>query len=130
MLELSLYLVSNCFKECKQWYQQSRAKLSSLCIICSLGQVKVPLDKYIMAIYLFLGKDNFFCYFHTPDIAFCIVGLLSLAAQQDRAAALKYGNPIINGLPDYPHAFLKKRRGYCNRLRPSVRPSVRHSISS
>ena len=24
----------------------------------------------------------------------------------------------------YPHAFLKKRRGYCNRLRPSVRPSV------
>ena len=23
----------------------------------------------------------------------------------------------------YPHAFLKKRRGYCNRLRPSVRPS-------
>ena len=30
----------------------------------------------------------------------------------------------------YPHAFLKKRRGYCNRLRPSVRPSVRHAISS
>ena len=24
----------------------------------------------------------------------------------------------------YPHAFLKKRRGYCNRLRPSVRLSV------
>ena len=24
----------------------------------------------------------------------------------------------------YPHAFLKKRRGYCNRLRPSVCPSV------
>ena len=24
----------------------------------------------------------------------------------------------------YPHAFLKKRRGYCNRLRPSVHPSV------
>ena len=25
----------------------------------------------------------------------------------------------------YPHAlFKKKRRGYCNRLRPSVRPSV------
>ena len=24
----------------------------------------------------------------------------------------------------YPHAFFKKRRGYCNRLRPSVRPSV------
>ena len=24
----------------------------------------------------------------------------------------------------YPHAFLKKRRGYCNRLRPSIRPSV------
>ena len=38
----------------------------------------------------------------------------------------------------YPHAFLKKRWGYCNRLRPSVRlsvrlsvrPSVRHAISS
>ena len=25
---------------------------------------------------------------------------------------------------NYPHAFLKKRWGYCNRLRPSVRPSV------
>ena len=25
---------------------------------------------------------------------------------------------------NYPHAFLKKRRGYCNRLRPSIRPSV------
>ena len=24
----------------------------------------------------------------------------------------------------YPHAFLKKRRGYCNRLRPSIRLSV------
>ena len=23
----------------------------------------------------------------------------------------------------YPYTFLKKRRGYCNRLRPSVRPS-------
>ena len=44
-------------------------------------------------------------------------------------------NDINNGLPMtlkwhllssyfYPHAFLKKRRGYCNRLRPSVRPSV------
>ena len=28
----------------------------------------------------------------------------------------------------YPHAFLKKRRGYCNRLRPSVRPSVCPSV--
>ena len=27
----------------------------------------------------------------------------------------------------YPHAFLKKRWGYCNRLRPSVRLSVRPS---
>ena len=24
----------------------------------------------------------------------------------------------------YPHAFLKKRRGYCNRLRPSVCPGA------
>ena len=31
-------------------------------------------------------------------------------------------------LTGYPHAFLKKRRGYCNRLRPSVRPSVRLSF--
>ena len=34
---------------------------------------------------------------------------------------------------NYPHAFLKKRRGYCNRLRPSVRlsvcPSVRPSVT-
>ena len=28
----------------------------------------------------------------------------------------------------YPHAFLKKRWGYCNRLRPSVCPSVRPSV--
>ena len=28
----------------------------------------------------------------------------------------------------YPHAFLKKRWGYCNRLRPSVRLSVRLSV--
>ena len=55
------------------------AKLCSLHIICSLGQVKVSLDKYIMAIYLSLGKDNFFGYFHTPDIAFCIVCLLPLS---------------------------------------------------
>ena len=27
-------------------------------------------------------------------------------------------------LLSYSHAFLKKRRGYCNRLPPSVRPSV------
>ena len=32
------------------------------------------------------------------------------------------------GPHSYPHAFLKKRRGYCNRLRPSVRPSVRLSV--
>ena len=31
-------------------------------------------------------------------------------------------------LSHYPHAFLKKRRGYCNRL--SVRLSVRYAISS
>ena len=30
----------------------------------------------------------------------------------------------------YPHAFLKKRRGYCYRLRPSVRLSFRYAISS
>ena len=29
---------------------------------------------------------------------------------------------------NYHHAFLKKRRGYCNRLRPSVRPSVCPSV--
>ena len=34
---------------------------------------------------------------------------------------------FIFGRYFYPHAFLKKRRGYCNRLRPSVRPSVRPS---
>ena len=30
----------------------------------------------------------------------------------------------------YPHAFLKKQRGYCNCLSPSVCPSVRYAISS
>ena len=36
--------------------KEVRAKLRSLCIICSLGQVKYSLDKYIMVIYLPLGK--------------------------------------------------------------------------
>ena len=35
--------------------------------------------------------------------------------------------PKIASACNYPHAYLKKRRGYCNRLRPSVRPSVRPS---
>ena len=31
--------------------------------------------------------------------------------------------PYLTHMPFYyPHAFFKKRRGYCNRLRPSVRP--------
>ena len=33
-----------------------RAKLSSLCIICSLGQVKFSLDKNLMAILLVPGQ--------------------------------------------------------------------------
>ena len=31
---------------------------------------------------------------------------------------------IVCVMANYPHAFLKKRRGYCNRLGPSVCPSV------
>ena len=42
-----------------------RAKLSCLCIICPLGQVKFSLDKYIMAIY-FSWASMKFSYFHTP----------------------------------------------------------------
>ena len=37
-------------------YSKVRAKLSSLCIICSLEQVKFSLDKFIMTICLSLGK--------------------------------------------------------------------------
>ena len=39
-------------------------------------------------------------------------------------------NITIQSLKEYiyPHAFLKKRWGYCNRLRPSVRLSVRLSV--
>ena len=44
-----------------------RAKLSSLCIICSLGQVKFSLDKYILAINLSWASIKF-CYFHTLGI--------------------------------------------------------------
>ena len=54
---LSLYLVSYCFfKEFMYSDQQRKCKLGSLCITCFLGQVKFSLDKYIMAIYLSLGK--------------------------------------------------------------------------
>ena len=42
-----------------------RAKLSCLCIICPLGQVKFSSDRYIMAIFLSWASMNF-CYFHTP----------------------------------------------------------------
>ena len=35
---------------------------------------------------------------------------------------------LISNLDIYPHAILKKRRGYCYRLRPSVRPSVCPSV--
>ena len=42
-----------------------RAKLSSLCIICSLGQVKLSLDKYLTTIYLSLGKYQLLL-FHCP----------------------------------------------------------------
>ena len=43
-----------------------------------------------------------------------------------RLKELLFGTHAFN----YPHAFLKKRRGYCNRLRLSVRLSVRQAISS
>ena len=53
--QLSLYLVSDCFEEFMNGISKVRAKLISLCIICSLGQVKLSLDKYIynMAFYLY-----------------------------------------------------------------------------
>ena len=41
-----------------------RAKLSSLCIICSLGHVKLSLDKYQMTIYLSLGKYKILLFPH------------------------------------------------------------------
>ena len=37
---------------------------SSLCIFCSLGQVKFSLDKYIMAIYLSQGKYKILLFQH------------------------------------------------------------------
>ena len=37
---------------------------------------------------------------------------------------------IVSMWAYYPHAFLKKRGGYCNLLHPSVCPSVRYAISS
>ena len=44
-----------------------RAKLSSLRIICSLGQVKLSLDnlKYLMTIYLSLGKYQVLLFPHS-----------------------------------------------------------------
>ena len=41
-----------------------RDKLGSLCIICYLGQVKISLDKYIMAINLSLGKYKILLFPH------------------------------------------------------------------
>ena len=36
------------------------------------------------------------------------------------------GAQMLDCVYHYPHTFLKKRRGYCNRLHPSVRPSDVH----
>ena len=41
-----------------------RDKLGSLCITCSLGQVRFSLDKHIMAIYLSLGKYKILLFPH------------------------------------------------------------------
>ena len=54
----------NCFNICfhtvfiefMHGISKVRAKLGSLCIICSLGQVRFSLDKYLMVIYLSLGS--------------------------------------------------------------------------
>ena len=48
------------FKKFIHDINQVRAKLSSLCIICSLRQIEYSLNKYIMVIYLFLGNYLFF----------------------------------------------------------------------
>ena len=44
-----------------------RAKLTSLCIICPLGQVKLSLDKNLTTIYLSQGK------YHLLFLHLCIV---------------------------------------------------------
>ena len=62
--QLSLYRVSYCYEELKHCISKVRAKLSSSCIICSLGQEKFSFDKYIMAIYLSLGKYKFLLFPH------------------------------------------------------------------
>ena len=41
-----------------------RDELGSLCIITSLGQVKVSLDKYIMVNYLSMGKYKILLFPH------------------------------------------------------------------
>ena len=59
-------------------------------------------------------------YFLTKDISYltCLTYVVYIKAQ---------GTSIGN----YPHAFLKKRRGYIiASVRLSVRPSVRYAISS
>ena len=49
-----------------------RAQLSSLCIICSLGQVKFSLYKYIMSIY-FPWASMKFCYLHKIFVPFVLL---------------------------------------------------------
>ena len=50
--------------------------------------------------------------------AFASVRCCLVATCWERAVLLALGGGT------YPHAFLKKRRGYCNRLHPSIRLSV------
>ena len=54
--QLSLYLVYTDLKEFMHGISKIRAKMSSLCIICSLEQVKFSLDKYFMDVYLSLCR--------------------------------------------------------------------------
>ena len=56
--QFSLYLVSFRFKRVYRCllFKHIKGLACSLCIICSLGQVKLSLDKYLTAIFLSLGK--------------------------------------------------------------------------
>ena len=69
-LDLHCFQLSLCLlKEFMHGVSKVRAKMSSLSIICSLGQVKLSLDKYIMDIYLSLSKYKILLFAHP-----CLLG--------------------------------------------------------
>ena len=94
----------------------------SLSRVCLFNGLRIALYSFYLLILLDgnfqrekVDKPSPFVQFWShPDKVTLNIILLGFIKKQREYAVTSYS---------YSHAFLKKRRGYCNRLRPSVTPS-------